>query len=157
MSCPTDTKSNAESLMDSFASLLLYYTSPLWPVGLDGEHKRWWISRSEGRSQASSVGAALGISMVSLGWRESSPTETGCFCRTGSQGTKVSVCARCRARCFRSVVSVIVNPKRDRFHLGQRNRGLPLGGMAPKRVELMECLTCVTVGRSFRVMWRVQR
>lgn len=116
--------------------------------GLDGEHKHWRISFSGGRSQASSVGAALGISLVSLGWRERSPTERGVFAEQAHRGPKVFVCARCRARCLQSVVSMIVNLKGDRFHLGQRNRGLSLGGMSPKRVELLERLTHVTVVRS---------
>lgn len=34
-----DTKSNTKPLIDSFASQLLYYTSPVW---LGGEHKCWY-------------------------------------------------------------------------------------------------------------------
>lgn len=106
--------------MDSFASLLLSQTSPLRQRVAWRAHTLVDFS-SEGRSRASSVGAALGVSVVSLGWREFTHRD-GAFLQNRLQGIRgVCMCQVPRQALTLQSFVCDCNLKRE-IPLGQRNR-----------------------------------
>lgn len=79
-----DMKSNAKYLIDSFASQLLYYTSPLYPVWLGREHKyRYDFILKGSNLDPALLMPCVGIITVSLHWRGELVLLREAFCRTG--------------------------------------------------------------------------